>query len=409
MKDQLRKLIMRDRDHPSVIIWSLGNEEWEIQNSKVGKDIAFTLKQVQRQTDSTRLCTYAGNNGDHFDGINSVVDVRGVNYLNIGSDKGVSAPDKYHSEHPDQPIWGSEEASAWSTRGIYTNDTLNGYVSDYDVNAPGYGATAEAWWKYYAARPWLAGAFVWTGFDYRGEPSPYSWPCINSHFGIMDVCGFPKNSYYYYQSRWTDNDVMHLSPHWNWKGKEGQPIDVWCQTNADSVELFLNGKSQGMKRIEPNSHAQWSVPYQPGTLEAHGWRNGRALTAKVETADGPSKLQLVPDRDTINADGEDICIVNLTAFDGQGREAATADNLIKFELQGNAKIIGVGNGNPSSHEPDKYLDGNYQRKLFNGKCQIIIQSTRKDGPILLKAIPDGMDAAGLTIHAVAAQARPHIE
>ncbi len=255
---EFERLVLRDRNHPSVIIWSLGNEEGMIQGTAVGKRIAQTLKRVQQELDPTRLCTYAGNNGNEYKGINSVVDVRGINYIVLGD------PDAYHRAHPEQPVWGSEEASTLSTRGIYVNDKTNGYMSDYDLNAPRWGATAEKSWPFYAVRPWLAGEFVWTGFDYRGEPTPYSWPCINSHFGLMDTCGFPKNNYFYYQSWWSDKDVLHIAPHWNWRGKEGQAIDVWCQSNCEAVELFLNGKSLGRKTMKPNSHLEWNVPYAPG-------------------------------------------------------------------------------------------------------------------------------------------------
>jgi beta-galactosidase len=271
-------------------------------------------------------------------------------------------------------LWGSEVSSALSTRSEYAKDTVKGYVSDYDLNAPAWGETAEEWWKLFDARKWLAGGFVWTGFDYRGEPTPYRWPCINSHFGIMDVCGFPKNNFYYYQSWWSDKDVLHIFPHWNWKGKEGQPIDVWCFSNCDSVELFLNGKSLGAKIMEKDSHIEWKAPYEPGILEAKGWKNGKILTDKVETTGEPVEIKLIPDRITINADGQDVSVVTVTALDSQGREVPVADNLIHFEAEGAGEIIGVGNGDPSSKEKDKYAEGGYQRKLFNGKCSVIILS-----------------------------------
>ncbi|MBI3765677.1 MAG: DUF4982 domain-containing protein [Ignavibacteriales bacterium] len=399
---QFEHLILRDRNHPSVIIWSVGNEEWDIHDSDVGANIARSLIRLQQKLDPSRLCTYAADNGNGYKGINSVVDVRGVNYFNRGD------IDKYHREHPEQPVWGTEEASTYLTRGIYATDTVNGYVTDYDVNKPGYGALAEEWWKHFATRLWFGGGFVWTGFDYRGEPSPYTWPCISSHFGIMDVCGFPKNNFFYYQSWWSDKDVLHLAPHWNWEGKEGQPIDVWCQSNCDSVELFLNKKSLGRKKMELNSHLEWKVSYEPGTLEARGWKSGKALTTKVETTGKPARIQLSPDRSAIYADGGDVCVVNVSVLDAQGREVPIADNLIRFETNNKANIIGVGNGNPSSHELDKYLDGHYQRRLFNGKCQVIVQSTREPGSIVLKATSEGLKTATLTIKAEPAQSRPFV-
>ncbi|MGH9829951.1 MAG: glycoside hydrolase family 2 TIM barrel-domain containing protein, partial [Blastocatellia bacterium] len=189
---QVTRLIERDRNHPSVIMWSIGNEEWVEQTNMRARRIAASMKRTIKELDSTRPVTYASNAGNSDTGINSVVDLRGFNYKNV------SNIDKYHSEHPDQILYGSEEASTVSTRGIYANDKQKGYVSAYDLNRPGWGALAEDWWTFYDARPFLAGAFVWTGFDYRGEPTPYKWPCINSHFGILDTCGFPKDIAFYY-------------------------------------------------------------------------------------------------------------------------------------------------------------------------------------------------------------------
>ena len=399
---QFERLVLRDRNHPSVILWSLGNEEWVIQNTDVGKRIAQSLIVQLKQLDPTRLYTYAANNGNTFNGINSVLPIRGFNYMTI------SDIDKYRKEHPDQILLGSEEASTLCTRGIYANDTVRGYMCDYDLYPTGWGATAEKWWRFYATREWLAGAFVWTGFDYRGEPTPYSWPCINSHFGIMDVCGFPKNNFFYYQSWWSDKDVLHIAPHWNWRGMEGQIIDVWCQSNCESVELFLNGKSLGKKTMELNSHLEWKVPYQPGTLEARGVRNGKQMVTKVETTGQPVRIKMAADRTLIQADGEDVTVVTVTALDDKGREVPVADNLIRFDLRGMGKIIGVGNGDPSSHEPDRYLVGQYQRRLFNGRCQVIVQSTKEAGSFELQAMSDRLKDASITVKAETVQLRPSV-
>ena len=400
MMAQFERLVLRDRNHPSVIIWSLGNEEFRIQNTGVGRLIALSLKRRLSELDPSRLCTYAANNGNHYEGINSVVPVRGFNYM------AVTDIDKYRQDHPDQILFGSEEASTLCTRGIFANDTLNGYVSDYDVNKPGWGATAEGWWRFYAARPWLAGAFVWTGFDYRGEPTPYGWPCINSHFGIMDVCGFPKTNYYYYQAWWSEKDVLHLAPHWTWPGKEGTIITVWCESNCDSVELFLNGHSLGRKGMERNSHLEWNVAYASGTLEARGWRHGRVLETRVESTELPAAIHLSADRTHLLADGEDVSVITVEAYDDRGREAPVADNLIHFELKGNGKIIGVGNGDPSSHEPDKCLSGSYQRRLFNGKCQLIVQTTPDNGTIEVTATSEGLKVGSLLLASEPAIPRP---
>jgi len=391
---QFRRLIKRDRNHPSVILWSLGNEEMNVQNTPRGKRVAETFKRIQQELDPSRLCTYGGNNGNHFTGINEVVDVRGFNYMNIAD------IDKYHKNHPDQPLFGSEEASTLCTRGQYFVDKEKGFMSDYDKKENAvfeWCATAEEWWKFYAERDFLAGGFIWTGIDYRGEPSPYSWPCINSHFGVMDVCCFPKNNYYYYKSWWTDEDVLHLYPHWNWHGKEGDIINVWAQTNCEEVELFLNGKSQGVRIVEKNSHVEWDVEYEPGVLEARGVKMGMSITQKVETTGAAAKIVITPDRLTIDADGKDISVLNITVLDREGREVPDAENFITFEVEGDGKIIGVGNGNPSSHEPDKILEGNYYRKLFNGKCQVILQSTSTPGNIRIRAMADQLRTAEVLI------------
>jgi beta-galactosidase len=377
--DQFRRLISRDRNHPSVFMWSIGNEEWQVQTGPIGKRIAQTLIQLVKENDPTRTCTYAADVADVYSGINSVIPVRGFNYRILGVDP-------YHKGRPDQPIVGTEMGSTVTTRGIYEKDTVRAYVPDQDITAPWWANTAEAWWTLAADRPFWMGGFVWTGFDYRGEPTPYKWPNINSHFGIMDMCGFPKNIYYYYQSWWADKDVMHISPHWNWKGKEGKPVDVWVNSNASSVELFLNGKSLGKKDMPRNKHLQWSVPYQPGTLEAVGERNGQVLKSVVETTGDPYQIVLTPDHSTLHADGKDATVINVTVLDKSGREVPDAGNLIKFSVTGDASIIGVGNGDPSSHEPDQYeKQADYQRSLFNGKCQLILQAGKTPGAIELVA------------------------
>jgi beta-galactosidase len=210
--------------------------------------------------------------------------------------------------------------------------------------------------KYYAARPWLSGVFFWTGFDYRGEPTPFGWPNISSDFGILDTCGFPKDVFYYLQSCWSDKTVLHLVPHWNWPGKEGQDIDVWAYGNCEEVELLLNEKSLGKKTMPKNSHLQWMVKYEPGTLSAKGYNGGNLIAEdKVETTGASAGIKLTPDRATIHADGEDLSMVTVAVTDAQGRMVPTASNLVRFAIGGPGKIIGVGNGDPICHEPDTYF------------------------------------------------------
>ena len=344
----LQELVRRDRNHPSVIIWSIGNEE-PIQNTEVGHRIALSMKRAIHQLDQTRPISCAANNGNGYAGVNEVMDIRGWNYIAIGD------TDAYHAAHPEQPMYGSEEASTLSTRGIYVNDPERGYMSSYDVNNPSWGATAEHWWKYYMARPYLAGAFVWTGFDYRGEPTPYQWPCISSHFGIMDTCGFPKDNYYYYQAQWLTTPVLHILPHWTWPGSTGKPVEVWVQTNCEEAELFVNGVSQGRKKVEPHGHAVWNVTYAPGMLEAKGYKDGQIVRYEVvKTAGAPSKIVLTPDRPNLAADGEDAEVVNVSVVDKDGNPTPIADNRLQFDIDGAARIVGVGNGDPSDHDPDVY-------------------------------------------------------
>jgi beta-galactosidase len=394
---QFERLLERDRNHPCVFMWSIGNEEFGIQNNDVGRRLAQTLIQRQNELDPARTCTYAANNGMYHTGINEVIPVRGFNYF-------LGRLDEYHATYPNQPVLGSETASTICTRGIYVKDTARGYVPDHDITYPSWASTAEQWWKPNAHKDWFMGGFVWTGFDYRGEPTPYGWPCINSHFGIMDMCGFPKNNYYYYQSWWSNKDVLQISPHWNWAA--GDSMDVWINSNADEVELKLNGKSLGKKIMEKEGHLQWKVKYAPGKLEAFGKRNGKKLYTKVETTGTPFQIALTPDRAEINADGQDVCVINVMVTDNKGREVPTAMNNIHFTMEGNAypddptgsaKIIGVGNGDPSSHEPDKYFDNNWQRTLFNGKCQVIIQAADKTGEYKFTATSGELQPATLNI------------
>jgi beta-galactosidase len=381
--DQFERLIKRDRNHPSVFLWSIGNEEGWVQTTSIGKRIAQTLLAKQIALDPTRTSTYAADLPNFFKGVNEVIPIRGFNYRH-------EAVADYHRDHPTQPVIGTEMGSTVTTRGIYEKDSIKAYLPDQDITAPWWASRAEAWWKVAAVNNYWIGGFVWTGFDYRGEPTPFKWPNINSHFGIMDVCGFPKNIYYYYQSWWTDKDVLHISPHWNWKGKEGKPIDVWVNSNADNVELFLNGKSMGKKDMPRNGHLQWSVNYEAGKLEAIAYKKGKKLTSFVETTNLPATLKIEPSKTQLLADGKDISVINITVLDKEGREVLDANKMIDFKLLGDAKIIGVGNGDPSSHQADFCKDGKWQRSSFNGKCQVIIQSTKTKGKHRFEAILDGL-------------------
>lgn len=390
---QFKRIILRDRNHPSVFMWSIGNEEFGIQATSYGKRIAQTFVALQQQLDPTRTCTYASDLGNVYHGTNEVIPVRGFNYRQY-------AVADYHRDHPDQPILGTEMGSTVTTRGEYDRDTIRGYLPDHDSTAPWWASKAETWWKLAAENKYWLGGFIWTGFDYRGEPTPFSWPNINSHFGVMDVCGFPKNTYYYYQSWWTDKDVLNISPHWNWPVKWGQPakqVDFWVNSNADNVELFLNGQSLGKKDMPRNGHLQWTVSYAHGKLEAIAYKKGRKLTAKVETTGAPAEIVVTPYKTTMMADGKDVTVLNISMVDKDGREIPDANNMIRFTVSGPGKIIGVGNGDPSSHEPDKCMDGAWQRSLFNGKCQVILQATTTAGTIHFEAMAPSLETGSTDI------------
>ena len=381
---ELKAMVRRDRNHPSVIAWSLYNEE-PLQGTEEGAAIFEKMRAAVDALDGTRLSTGASNFG-YDKGIVDVAALFGINYS-------IGVYDSLHARKPSLPLFASETSSAVSTRGIYANDPARGYVSAYDVNAPSWGATAETAWKAVAERAFMAGAFVWTGFDYKGEPTPYGWPCVNSHFGIMDIAGFPKDNYYYYKAWWGTEPVVHLLPHWNW---DDGTIDVWAHSNADSVELFLNGKSLGSKDVPKYGHVEWKVPYVPGSLEARGTKGGKIVARdRVETTGPPAALRLSTDRRNILADNEDLTTVRVEVVDSKGRVVPTAGDDVRFEIAGAGRIGGVGNGDPSDHDPDK-AD---HRKAFNGLCMVLVQSNGTKGRITLRASAEGLKGATITLDA----------
>ncbi|HKF01320.1 MAG TPA: beta-galactosidase GalA [Candidatus Sulfotelmatobacter sp.] len=371
---QLEVMVKRYRNSPSIILWSMGNEEWVMMPQPQGVRVIDDMIARTHELDPTRMCTAAVNASfeTHFP---EQLDVMGFNY-------NLKVHDAWHKAHPKTPSVGSETASTVSTRGIYSTDKLRNWVSAYDLNHTDWSQLAEEWWKFYAAREWLAGGFAWTGFDYRGEPTPYGWPSINSQFGILDMCGFPKDNFYYYKAWWGSEPVLHLLPHWNWDQRDGEPISVWVHSNCDSVELFLNGKSQGSQKVEPLTHLEWKVKYEPGVLEARGTKGGKViLTEKRETTGDPVAIRLTADRTEINADGQDVSVLTVEVLDKEGRAIPTAHNKISFRVTGEGALIGVGNGDPNCQESDKEPE----RSLFNGLAQVIVQSTRTPGMITVEA------------------------
>jgi len=384
---QLEAMIKRYRNSPSIILWSVGNEEWQLQETMAeqGAKIAATMVRRAHELDPTRVVS-AAVNGSNEKGVSEAFDVIGFNYQ-------LKYPDGFHQKNPKRPVYGSETASTVSTRGVYSTDPLRNTVSAYDVNFPEWAELAEEWWKFYATREWLAGGFAWTGFDYRGEPTPYGWPSINSQFGIVDMCGFPKDNFFYYKAWWGKEPVLHLFPHWNFAGKEGEIIPVWVHSNLDEVELFLNGKSLGSQQVPHLGHLEWKVKYEAGVIEARGYKNGKAvLTEKRESTGETVSIRLTADRTEIDADGEDVAILKVEALDKEGRPVPTAGNRIRFNVTGDGALIGVGNGDPNCQESDKEP----KRSLFNGLAQVIVQSSKSAGEIHIEAVKDGWDGPELT-------------
>jgi beta-galactosidase len=371
---QLELMVKRYRNSPAIILWSMGNEEWPLQSSEHGEHVVAAMVKRTHELDPTRLCT-AATTAPFANSVAKSLDVEGFNYT-------LKDIDAYHAAHPKQPAIGTETASTVSTRGVYSTDKLRNWVSAYDVNHTQWSEIAEEWWQFYAARPWLPGGFAWTGFDYRGEPTPYGWPSINSQFGIVDICGFPKDNYFYYKAWWGADPVLHLFPHWNWEERMGEIVPVWVHSNLDEVELFLNGKSLGSKKVLPLGHLEWQVKYEPGAIEARGSKDGKVvLTERRETTGKAASIKLTADRMEIDADGEDVAMLRVEVLDDAGRSVPTADNQISFKVSGEGVLIGVGNGDPNCQESDKQP----KRSLFNGLAQAIVQATKTPGTIVVEA------------------------
>ncbi len=391
---QFGDLVRRDRNRPSVFMWSMGNEEGQA-NTERGVLILSAMKAVAKEFDGSRPVSIAPTGAIGTGGL-AVCDVMGYNYMD-------PAAEAYHKSHPDKPVMGTETVSAVGTRGIYVTDPKKGYVGSYDPYTTTGRASAEGWWSFCDAREWMSGGFVWTGFDYRGEPSPNQWPNISSQYGIVDTCGFPKDSFFYYQSWWTEKPVLHLFPHWNWTGMEGKEIAVWVYSNLDKVELLVNGKSLGTKDVKKDSHVAWDVPYAPGSIEARGFKGGQVvMTEKRETTGPAAKLVMTADRKEISADGEDVAMFAIAVQDAQGRVAPITDNEVTFRVSGSGKLIGTGNGDPTDHESDK----GSSRKAFSGYCMAIVQATKTAGEISVEATSPGLAPATVTIAAKSVTLRP---
>ena len=390
----LERMIKRDRNHPSVILWSNGNEEWGMENTIQGTRIAAAMREYTHLLDPTRHSTIANAGGREMV---KGLDVVGFNYI-VQNDV-----DNQKKNNPTWKIVGTEETTGCGTRGWYFKDEKypGRMVSLNRTMEQNYENIIERGWKFYDERPWAAGLFYWTGFDYRGEPNPLSYPAHDSEFGILDYCGFPKDEAYYLKSWWTDEPVLHIFPHWNLQGHEGEEVEVWAYSNCDEVELTVNGKKLGRQPMPRNGHLKWKAVYQPGRVEATGYKNGkRILTKTIETTKAAAKVVLKADRPQIAADGQDMAIVNIELHDQKGRFVPNACPVLTFCLEGDASIIGCGNGDPSylgSDHPDKQPCHTFSIPAFNGRAQVLIQSGKLPSTVTLKCTADGLKYGLLTI------------
>ena len=384
----LKRMIDRDRNHPCIILWSVGNEEWGIEWKENGTRIAATMREYCHRFDPTRLMTVASSSGPT---ILIPADVAGYNYI-------LQNPVEQHrKDYPGRRALGSEETTGCGTRGIYFDAHDKGHMVAHNRKPNGPDSLLnciERGWKFYDERPYLAGLFYWTGFDYRGEPNPMKFPATGSQFGILDYCGFPKDEAWYLKSWWTNEPVLHILPHWNLQGHEGDSIDIWVYSNCDEVELTVNGKKLDRKPMPRNGHLSWKAVFQPGAVKAVGYKNGKKILARtVETTGAPARISLTADRPVIQADNRDVAVCNIELQDKKKRFVPTACNDLTITVSGPVRILGVGNGDPAYQATERPADADartYQVKAFNGLAQVLLQSTGEAGEATLTVVSENM-------------------
>ena len=361
--DLLGRMIRRDRNHPSIILWSVGNEEWGLEWKELGTRIAESMREYCHRFDPTRLMTVASSSGPH---ILIPADVAGYNYI-------LQNPvEEHRANYPERRALGSEETTGCGTRGVYFNAADGRMVA---INRSKHGPDSlynaiERGWKFYAERDYLAGLFYWTGFDYRGEPNPMVFPATNSEFGILDYCGFPKDEAFYLKSWWTSEPVLHILPHWNLEGHEGENISVWVYSNCDEVQLIVNGKKLERKKMPLNGHLEWDAVYQPGYVRAIGYKNGRKIMDKrIETAS--EAVEAVWTYETVG----DITMAQVEMRDARGRFVPTANVQLEFTAPEGCRILGWGNGDPTFQydERPENDENTITIYTFNGLAQVILQ------------------------------------
>lgn len=385
---QFERLVRRDRNRPSVILWSVGNEEPQ-EGSVRGARIVRSQMREMRRLDPTRLYGAAFDNSfTKPTGTAPEFDFIGVNY-------NPSELAKVHAAFPRKIVVATETGSSVATRGVYFRNEVRRHLPAYDNQKVPWGQQVYEWLPEVETESWIAGGFVWTGLDYHGEPSPfYTYPSVGSQFGIYDICGFPKDVAYYLRACWRPEPLLHLFPHWNWAGREGEPIDVWCFTNLDEVELLLNGHSLGRKAVARFGHAEWKVPFAPGTIEARAYRGGKVVLRERRTTTGaPVALKLTTERSRLAGDGQDTAIVVVSALDSAGRAVPDAETRLRFDFTGPVWLAGTGNGDPSSLEPEQEK----RVRLFSGLCQILLRtSPGQSGTARLTVTADGLRSASQT-------------
>ena len=393
----LENMIKRDRNHPSIILWSDGNEEWGIENTIQGTRIAAAMREYTHLLDPTRHSTIANaGGGEMIKGL----DVVGFNYI-VQNDV-----ENRKKANPTWKIVGTEETTGCGTRGIYFDspDQPGRMTAINRGDKPGVENVIERGWQFYADHDWAAGVFFWTGFDYRGEPNPLKYPATDSEFGILDYCGFWKDEAWYLKSWWTEEPTLHIFPHWNLQGHEGEEIELWAYSNCDEIELIVNGKKLGRQTMPKNGHLKWKATYQPGKVVAVGYKNGKQiLTETIETTKPADKIIVKSNRPTITSDGRDVAVVTIEIQDAKGRIVPNACPMLTLRLEGNGRIIGVGNGDPSylgaDHPKDKDCK-DFRIPAFNGYAQVLIQSNRDAGNILLKCNSNGLKEGTTIIQSI---------
>ena len=388
----LERMIKRDRNHPSIILWSDGNEEWGLENTIQGTRVAEAMREYTRLYDPTRPSTVANAGGVE---LIKGLDVVGFNYI-VQNDV-----DNRKKANPSWKIVGTEETTGCGTRGVYYTKEAGRMISINRTDKPGVENVIERGWQFYADRPWAAGLFYWTGFDYRGEPNPLQYPAHDSEFGILDYCGFPKDEAWYLKAWWTEEPTLHIFPHWNLQGHEGEEVELWAYSNCDEVELTVNGKKLGRQKMPRNGHLKWKATYQPGKVVAVGYKNGkRILTETIETTKAANKTVLKADRSTITADGRDLVVVNIEVQDAKGRMVPDACPLLTFQLEGEGHILGAGNGDPmylGEDHPKRQECRTFSIPAFNGLAQLLVQSTETAGSITLYCTSEGLKTSSLQI------------